>query len=141
MRKRRVPASYIRYLTLMFEDRSTRLRFDDFLSDPIAIDNGGEQGNPIMMIAFLFYNADLIDIAEGETGIDIPTIVDDATIVAEGCDFEETTAKLKHVMEKAGGGLDWAESHNSKFEIDKFAVLHCEPAQTRRDLTRPALRL
>ncbi|KAI4520979.1 hypothetical protein K525DRAFT_175105, partial [Schizophyllum commune Loenen D] len=84
----------------MFEDRTTRLCFDDFLSNPISIDNGGEQGNPIMMIAFLFYNADLLDIAEGENGVDVPTIVDDATIVAEGVDFEETTRKIQRVMEK-----------------------------------------
>ncbi|KAI5823022.1 hypothetical protein K523DRAFT_221890, partial [Schizophyllum commune Tattone D] len=73
----------------MFADRSTRIRFDDFLSDPIPIDNGGEQGNPIMMLLFLFYNADLLRIVEGEDGAYMVAFVDDATLIVVGRDFFE----------------------------------------------------
>ncbi|KAI4293631.1 hypothetical protein K525DRAFT_181706, partial [Schizophyllum commune Loenen D] len=112
------------YLTWMFTNRQIRLRFDDFISDPMPIDSGGEQGNPIMMILYLYYNAELIDIARQEAEVDIPTFVDNANIVIEGDSFEETTAKAKQLMEKRGGGFSWSESHNSPFELDKFAVMH-----------------
>ena len=41
-----------------------------------------------------------------------------------GNDFEETTARLKQLMEKEEGRLEWSKSHNSKFEITKSAVIH-----------------
>ncbi|KAL1746881.1 hypothetical protein HDZ31DRAFT_61821 [Schizophyllum fasciatum] len=141
MRMRRAPNAYTRYLTLMFANRHTRLRFDDFTSDPIPIDNGGEQGNPIMMILYLYYNADLVDLAKDDNSVDIPTFVDDANLIIEGADFTETTAKAQRIMERDGGGFSWSKTHNSSFELDKFAVMHCEAPLTRQRRTRPELRL
>jgi hypothetical protein len=39
--------------------------------------------------------------------------VDDIALLAIGEDFEQTTAKLKNLMEKQGGGLAWSREHNS----------------------------
>jgi hypothetical protein len=52
-------------------------------------------------------------------------------------------------MEDRNGGFDWSMEHNSKFEIDKLAVLHCttkrlaDPANPRktRPIPRPELKL
>ena len=58
MRKRRIPRCYTDFVKKLLTGRETRLRFDDFLSDPIPIDNGVGQGDPISMIVYLFYNTD-----------------------------------------------------------------------------------
>ncbi|KAL1737848.1 hypothetical protein HDZ31DRAFT_51772, partial [Schizophyllum fasciatum] len=62
-------------------------------------------------------------------------------MVIEGADFTETTEKAKAIMEKNGGGFAWSASHNSLFELDKFAVMHCEAPLTRQRRARPELRL
>ncbi|KDQ50025.1 hypothetical protein JAAARDRAFT_115077, partial [Jaapia argillacea MUCL 33604] len=63
------------------------LKFDDYLSDWMVIDNGIGQGDPISMIIFLFYNADLLDITQGNG--EAVAFVDDAAIYVEGCNFQE----------------------------------------------------
>src|ERR1700733_713956 len=97
MRKRRIPKPYTDFVTNLLNGRSTRLRFDDFVSEPIKIDNGIGQGDPLSMIAFLFYNADLLDLAEYPNESTI-AFVDDSFIAVEGADFEDTTSDLGFFM-------------------------------------------
>jgi hypothetical protein len=49
------------------------------------------------MIAFLFYNADFLDIAEHENE-STNMFVDDSFVAIVGNDFEETTTDLSHFM-------------------------------------------
>jgi hypothetical protein len=73
--------------------------------------------------------------------------VDDIALVAIGENFEQTTAKLKNLMEKQEVGLDWSRDHNSKSEITKSAVMQTSRKTTRDpednsrriQLDRPAL--
>jgi hypothetical protein len=52
-------------------------------------------------------------------------------------------------MNREDGGFDWSKRHNSSFEIDKLAVMHCtnkrlrDPANARKSvpLPRPDLKL
>ncbi|TFK58708.1 hypothetical protein BDN72DRAFT_741244, partial [Pluteus cervinus] len=44
--------------------RSTRLKFDDFLSDLIPINNGIGQGAPESMILYVIYNADFLELSK-----------------------------------------------------------------------------
>ena len=62
----RIPTSYICLLNHMLSKRQTRLRFDDFISDPIQILNGTTQGCPLSMLLYAFYNVELIEIAHGK---------------------------------------------------------------------------
>jgi hypothetical protein len=56
---------------------------------------------------------------------------------------------LQHIMNREGGGFKWGWDHNSRFEIDKLAVMHCttkrlqDPrnANNSLPLPRPELRL
>lgn len=50
MMKRRVPTVYINLFNKMLSERFTRLKFDDFTSDPITITNGTTQGCPLSML-------------------------------------------------------------------------------------------
>jgi len=50
--------------------------------------------------------------------------VDGIALVVIDNDLEETTKKLKHMMTKEDGGLQWSRDHNSRFEGSKSVILH-----------------
>jgi hypothetical protein len=99
-----------------------QLKFDGFTSNWISIDNGIGQGDPLSMILYLFYNADLIDIAS-EKGQAAVAFVDDANLFAEGDTYDEAYDSLKRMLLKPGGAKDWTEAHHSRFEKSKFAIV------------------
>jgi ribonuclease HI len=109
----------------MLTGRTTKLIFDDFTSNPIPINNGNSQGDPLSMIFYLFYNLPLIQSANttnrNET---ILGFVDDIALLATGNNFTETHLLLKSMMERTGGCFDWSWSHNSPFELSKLAVMN-----------------
>lgn len=123
MKKRRVPTKYIGLVQALLTDRRTQLKFDDHTSAPIPINNGIGQGDPISMLIYLIYNADLMEtpVSEREDAIGY---VDDACFIAIGKTFTETTHILANMMEREGGGFEWSENHNSNFALDKLAVTH-----------------
>ena len=58
LKKRRIPTAYVNFVKQLLNDRTTKLKFDDFVSEPIKIENGIGQGDPLSMILYIFYNAD-----------------------------------------------------------------------------------
>ena len=128
MRLRSVPERYIHLVELMLTGRKTKLSFDDFVSDPILIDNGNNQGCPLSMIFYAFYNAGLLELSppgsqdEGQFGF-----VDDVALLVTGDNFAKTHEKLADMMERPGGAFDWSESHNSQFELTKLALMDFSP--------------
>ena len=122
MKSHRVPTCYIHLFDNMLSNRNTRLRFDDYICDPILIRNGTTQGCPLSMILYAYYNTDLIDIARGKhepsTGF-----VDDCAFVATADTLDETHSILNNMMERVNGGLKWSLAHNSPFELSKLAVM------------------
>ena len=89
LRRRQIPKRYTDFISGMLEGRTTSLRFDDYTSDPIKIDNGIGQGDPLSMVLYQFYNADILDVPNhaNESAI---AYVDDALILATAKDFNET---------------------------------------------------
>jgi hypothetical protein len=76
------------------------------------------------MILYIIYNSDLIDIAAGRKKKEHTlAFVDDTAFIAIGKSFQETHDTLKDMLERPGGGYDWAKDHNSKFETSKFALM------------------
>lgn len=75
------------------------------------------------MILYILYNADLLEITDNDDYEDALGYVDDVALLAVGNDLEETTMRVKNMMEKRDG-LEWSEIHSSHFEITKPAVLH-----------------
>jgi hypothetical protein len=76
------------------------------------------------MILYIIYNADLLELIGNKEYEDAIGYVDNVALLAIGDDFEETTMRLRTMMEKQEGGLQWSVTHNSRFEISKSAVLH-----------------
>ena len=124
LKRRRVPAAIVRYVGLLLTGRKTRLKFDDYVSEVTNITNGIGQGDPISMLLYICYNADLLDLPDNPVAEDAIGYVDDIALVATGSDFRETTRRLKSMMTKDDGGLRWSISHNSRFEVTKSAVIH-----------------
>lgn len=128
MRLRGVPAKYVRLAELMLTGRKTKIKFDDFTSEFIPIINGNNQGCPLSMIYYAFYNAGLLEISppgskdEAEFGF-----VDDVALLAAGNTLEEAHNGLEDMMRRPGGAFDWSESHNSQFELSKLALMDFSP--------------
>ena len=105
MRARGVPEGYVCFEERMLTGRRTTLVFDDFESAPFGVDNGIGQGDPLSMIIYLFYNAPMIEIANGPKELRVALgFVDDLALDAIGDTFGETHAILKDMMERRLGG-------------------------------------
>jgi hypothetical protein len=81
------------------------LRFDDYISMPIELDNGIGQGDPLSMALYQFYNADLMEIPIEEAGEMAEAYIDDAIISASANSFEEAHKKLRNMMIRDGGAI------------------------------------
>jgi ribonuclease HI len=142
LRRRRIPLVYTRFVEQLLKGRRTRIKFDDYLSDPIQISNGIGQGDPLSMILYIIYNADFLELA-------IPPIeeslgfVDDAMAMVEGKTFKANVNKLTKFMNRRNGGFKWSQDHNSRFAIDKLAITHFtrkrtpDPQNPRRSIPTP----
>lgn len=122
MRKRQVPRRITSFVHNMLEGRVTTLRFDGYTSKPIDINNGIGQGDPLSMVLYQFYNADLLDIPENRGEVAI-AYVDDSMMIASATTFMETHQKLVEMMGKKGGVTEWSRTHNSPLEYSKLALI------------------
>ena len=123
MRMRRVPKCFTDILVLSLTGRTTMLKFNDFMSDPIALDNGTTQGDPSSMNYYSSYNTPLIEIAASDDELS-PRFVDDSMVLAIGNSLEQCHGMLKDMMEQPNGGFSWSLTHNSPFELSKTALIN-----------------
>ena len=141
MRMRRLPEPYVCFIERMLTNRHTRLRFNGFTSDWVAIDNSIVQGDPLSMLLYLFYNADLIASLKKEEAM--IAYVNDASYYAEGTNFEEAYDRLHNMMNRDQGGYEWSDQHNSRFEPSKMAIVGfsrrrtVDPHHPGRTITEP----
>jgi ribonuclease HI len=124
LKKRRIPAVLVGFVGRLLANRRTRLRFDDYTSEYRDITNGIGQGDPLSMLLYIIYNADLLEISDDESYEDALGYVDDIALIATGNNFEDSTQRLKAMMTKEDGGLQWSREHNSKFEVSKSVIIH-----------------
>src|SRR5215471_11775100 len=122
MRMKGIPEEYIKFVWTMLKERRTKLSFDDFRSEFTRIRNGIEQGDPSSMILYSFYCYGFFEIPMNR-GEDAMGFVDDSSLIAEADTFEETHKMLADMMTREGGALTWAKDHNSRFELNKFALI------------------
>jgi Reverse transcriptase (RNA-dependent DNA polymerase) len=123
MRKRGIPIEYTTWMKRRLENRRTTLLFDDHETQPFAVENGLDQGDPFSGICYLLYNSDLVDISCRKNGENILLFVDDTAITVTGKDFAETHNKLRDIMNRRKGVFKWAERHNCTFRVEKFQLL------------------
>ena len=102
--------------------------------ESIDLLNGIGQDDPLSMILYVIYDADLLEIGNKKNK-DSLGYVDDVTFITIGKDLEESTRQLEHMMIKEDGTLQWGKGHNSKFEVTKSVVLHAT-RRTQLDLRK-----
>jgi ribonuclease HI len=122
LRKRKMPDAITEFAGTMLSNRSTILRFDDHMSESIALDNGIGQGDPLSMALYQFYNADILDIPSSPQEW-AEAYVDDAILIATGKTFAEAHTKLADMMLRSNGMINWSKSHNSSIEYSKLALI------------------
>ena len=121
MHMRQVLEEYVCFIGHLLTDWRTRLKFDGFTLDWIDIDNGIVQGDPLSMVLYLFYNADLLmDMGKMETKVGY---VDNVNFFVEGPTFEAAYAMLNNMMTCEGGSQEWSRNHNSKFKMLKLTLV------------------
>ena len=120
---RRVSKCFTDIVSLSLIGRTTSLKFNDFLSSPIALNNGTMQGNPSSMNYYLFYNTPLIETAQGDNELS-PGFVNDSMVLAISNTLAQCHKKLKDMMERPNGGFSWSLTHNSPFELSKTALMN-----------------
>ena len=123
LRKRGIPAKYASLVHNMLKNRVTTLKFDGYVSDQISINNGIGQGDPLSMVLYQYYNADLLDIPKQE-GEDAEAYVDDTIMLAVDTDFNGTHRKLVDMMCRPEGVESWSRSHSSPLEYSKLALIN-----------------
>ena len=138
--KRKIPEAYVDFIRQLLEGWKTRLKFDDFVSELISICNSIGQGNPLSMILYIIYNADLLEMLVLLLEEDSISYVDDTIAIAFGEDFHTTMQALKHMMERDEGGFTWSSTHNLCFKISKLAILHAS-RRTQQDPENPRKRV
>ncbi|KAI0323723.1 hypothetical protein GY45DRAFT_1209476, partial [Cubamyces sp. BRFM 1775] len=121
-----VPPEYVDWLRVKLTGRKTRLRFDDFTSDLFDIDNRIDQGCPLSVILYAYYNSDLIDSVDTKGGETAVGSMDDVALVTTSKSFEVCHNKARRFMDRDGGAQDWSRSHNSTYSLDKFGLLNCK---------------
>ena len=85
------------FIESMLMGRRNRLKFDDCSSEWFNLNNGIVQGDLLSMILYLFYNADILDIARGKNELCLG-YVDDLALVAMAKNFADTHRLLKNMM-------------------------------------------
>lgn len=84
---------------------------------------GLPQGSPLSVILYLIYSAGLLNIGEEvrEWRDKILCFIDDTAFVVVGDTIRENLVKLRKLGEE---GLEWAEDSASRFDVDKYQLVH-----------------
>ena len=122
LKTRKVPKKLVKFISNLLKEWYTTLKFDNYVSDKIALDNGIGQGDPLSMVLYQYYNTDLLGISTN-TNESVAAHVDDAILIATGKDFAETHETSVVMMSRAGGVVEWSKNHNSKFKFSKLALI------------------
>ena len=123
MHSHQVPKEYINWYKTCMTGRATTLEFNDYCSPLFQIKSSIDQGCPLSALAFLFYNADVLDNADTKNGELVLGFIDNIAIMARGPSFSTANTKLLHMLECPGGCMDWSHTHQMEFKIDKTTLV------------------
>ena len=122
LRKCGLPCKYIDFVDSMLHNRVTTLKFNSYISGSIEINNRIGQGDPLSMVIYQFYNADLVDIPSGKSENTLAYI--NNTILLTTVDtFNGVHKKLYSMMTRQRGVSDWSKVHNSLLIYSKLVLI------------------
>lgn len=114
----------VKFVKLLPSNRRTRLHFNNFKSDTIQVLKGIGQGDPLSMLLYIFYNADLLNIPTNTQKEDAMRYMDNITLLSIGNNFTKTTEQIEDMMVREDGRQQWSIEHNSFFGVSKSTISH-----------------
>ena len=123
MHLRGIPVELTDWINRRMEKRKTQLSFDDYTSETFIVDNGLDQGDSFSPGGYMIYDSDILYIPNPENGEDAIIFIDDTVLVVIGDSYQETHRMLEDMMHRPGGVLQWADSHNCTFGVEKFQLI------------------
>ncbi len=122
MRSRGIPIEITNWIRTKLDNHKARLAFDDHITEQLNLPTRIDQGCPLSLISYAFYNADLIRDKANRNMLKL-LFHDNTVFLARDKTFEGAIKKLTKMMTGGDSTLDWAKSHHSIFEIDKTALI------------------
>lgn len=98
LQKQGIPQQYTDWIQRKMDGCKTVLKFDDFTSDPFQIINGCDQGCPLSVFCYLFYNADLLDVAQPQKSEMAIAFMDDVNLIKAAKTFKSANQGLQQMM-------------------------------------------
>ena len=87
------------------------LRFDGYMSEPLALTKELNQGCSLLEIAFQFYNTDVVALGDASSREEAITFMDNTLLIACDKTLNNTNNRVKHMMTRNGRGQDWSNIH------------------------------
>jgi len=123
MRMRGIPGEYTDWITCKMTGRKMVICFDDFKSEPIAVNNGLDQGCMLSMYLYNHYNAGQVDGSRGRRGEIGGGFVDDSMGAAEGATMQQAVENTTALFNRPGGPKERADTHGAVYDYDKFGYI------------------
>ena len=121
LKKRSVDHRAIRWIESFLKTRKTIIKTNEASTKNIEIEVGTPQGSPLSPILYLFYNADLIEVAKKYKCMLSTGFIDDAMFAVAG----KSSAANNQILVKAHEEAPkWAKEHGSKFSLKKYQLTH-----------------
>lgn len=122
LRKRKINRAMVGLIGLFLFDRTTTMKTNEYTLKDLSFQCSISQGSPLLLILFLFYNANLFDICSSFTPtFSANAFINDTSLLAMGSSTEENFFNLAKAHKKC---LDWAETHGAIFAPSKYQLLH-----------------
>src|SRR5204863_4060070 len=109
-----------RWIKSFLQGRSTQLQFNSTKSESIPTPAGVPQGSPLSPLLYMYYNADLLEVAPQQQGTRLG-FIDDIAYGIEGNSGQENVRKLKLILNKTE---EWRKKHGAQFEPSKYILVH-----------------
>jgi len=99
------------------------LTFDSYMSEPLDLSKGLNQGCPLLGIAFQFYNTDVVEVCTPSNGEQVVALMDNTLMLARGESLMESNDRVRCMMTRQGCSLDWESLHQCEFAVSKFGIM------------------
>ncbi|KAM3543691.1 hypothetical protein ARSEF1564_003451, partial [Beauveria bassiana] len=132
MRARGMPEKMVRWMGAFCSDRTASIQVNGQESDVQALDQAGlPQGSPLSPVAYLFFNADLVQRRIDANGGAI-AFIDDFTAWVTGPTAQSNLEGIRSIVEQAE---DWERRSGATFNAKKTAIMHFTRNARKADTT------
>ena len=121
MRSKGYPPWVVQWLRSYLEDRTSVLKFDDEMTEPIPIKAGVPQGSPLSPILFIIYIASLYENLGSIAGLLVVGFADDTNLLSFARDAQVNRQRLEWAWQICE---EWASSSGMQFAPEKSELIH-----------------